>query len=492
MVAMTVDEPSTSTTPDLATAGPTTPGPSNPDLATAAHAAAPGLVAFDAPVVSPAERRELGRQRRTLTPRSSHGAWQPATDRPDPIEVLVESSRTRDQELLPLRYERMSASPFAFLRGSALVMAHDLASAPSSGIEVQLCGDAHLANFGVYASPERRMVFDLNDFDETSPGPFEWDVKRLAASIAVAAKENGLDRVGARRAVMAAVGSYRDWMERYSAMSYLEVWYAKLDASELIELLQPSQRRATLQRLQRATGKTHLKALSKLTTEVDGRRVIVDDPPIVQHIEGINTQQRLIDVFSQYRDSLPSDKRALFDRYRFVDFARKVVGVGSVGTRCWIGLFQGPNGGPLFLQVKEARPAAPQVALGRAGAEHEGQRVVAGQRLLQATSDIMLGWATDQHSPTGPIHYYVRQLWDAKGSVDLTVLRPNMFTVYGTFCGWALARGHARSSDSVAIAGYLGTSARFAEAIADFAEAYVDQTERDHAALVRSLPQLIG
>lgn len=455
-------------------------------------AAAPGLVAFDDPVMPPAERRTLGRQRRTVAPRSAHGAWEPATDRPDPIEVLVESSRTRDQELLPLRYQRMSASPFAFLRGSALVMAHDLATGPSSGIEVQLCGDAHLANFGVFASPERRMVFDLNDFDETSPGPFEWDVKRLGASIAVAAKENGLDRVGARRAVMEAVGSYRDWMERYATMSHLEVWYAKLDASELVELLQPSQRRATLQQLQRATGKTHLKAQSKLTTMVDGRRLIVDDPPIVEHVEGVDTQRRLIDVLGQYRDSLPSDKRALFDRYRFVDFARKVVGVGSVGTRCWIALFQGPNGGPLFLQVKEARPAAPQVALGRATTEHDGHRVVAGQRLLQATSDIMLGWATDEHSPTGPIHYYVRQLWDAKGSFDIAGLRPNMFTVYGTFCGWALARGHARSSDSVAIAGYLGTSARFAEAIADFAEAYVDQTERDHAALVRSLPQLIS
>jgi uncharacterized protein (DUF2252 family) len=453
---------------------------------------APGLVAFDAPVVPPTERRERGRQQRTVAPRSAHAAWEPAADRPDPVEILVESSRTRDQELLPLRYERMAASPFAFLRGSALVMAHDLATAPASGIEVQLCGDAHLANFGVYASPERRMVFDLNDFDETAPGPFEWDVKRLAASIAVAAKENGLDRVGARRAVTAAVGSYRDWMERYSTMSHLEVWYAKLDATELVELLQPSQRRATMQRLHRATGKTHLKALSKLTTEVDGRRRIVDDPPIVQHIDGVNTQQRLIDVLGQYRHSLSSDKQALFDRYRFVDFARKVVGVGSVGTRCWMALFQGPNGGPLFLQVKEARPAAPQVALGRPVVDHEGHRVVAGQRLLQATSDIMLGWATDQHSPTGPIDYYVRQLWDAKGSVDIAGLRPSMFTVYGTFCGWALARGHARSSDSVAIAGYLGSSARFAEAIADFADAYVEQTERDHAALVRSLPQLIG
>ncbi|MEX0846662.1 MAG: DUF2252 domain-containing protein [Ilumatobacteraceae bacterium] len=446
-----------------------------------------GLAAFDDPVMPPAERREAGRIRRTTSPRSAHAAWEPAADRADPVEVLVESSRTREQTLVPLRWERMAASPFAFLRGSALVMAHDLANSPSSGIEVQLCGDAHLANFGVFASPERRMVFDLNDFDETAPGPFEWDVKRLAASIAVAARENGLDRVGARRAVLECVGSYRDWMERYSAMTHLEVWYAKLDASELIELLGPSRRRATMLQLDRAANKNHLKALSKLTTVIDGRRRIVDDPPIVEHIATEHTQERLISVLSQYRDSLSCDRQTLFDRYRFVDFARKVVGVGSVGTRCWIGLFQGPNGGPLFLQVKEARPAASDVALGRPAAQHEGRRVVDGQRLLQATSDIMLGWATDGHLG---IDYYVRQLWDAKGSVDIAGMRPNMFTVYSTFCGWALARGHARSSDSVAISGYIGSSARFAEAIADFAEAYADQTELDHAALVRSLPQL--
>jgi uncharacterized protein (DUF2252 family) len=451
---------------------------------------APGLTAFDEPVVSPAERRALGRQRRAATPRSAHGGWDAPTGRRDPVEVLVESSATREQSLLPLRYERMAASPFAFLRGSALVMAHDLATTPSSGLEVQLCGDAHLANFGVFASPERRMMFDLNDFDETSPGPFEWDVKRLAASIAVAARENGLDAVGARRAVIAAVSSYRDWMERYSAMTHLEVWYARLDASELLELLGPSQRRVGQQRLRSIAGKNHLKALGKLTAlDADGRRMIVDDPPIIEHVSIDGVHEQLVGVLSQYRHSLPPDRQALFDRYRFVDFARKVVGVGSVGTRCWVALFQGPNGGPLFLQVKEARHASPQLALGTAAPAHHGKRVVDGQRLLQATSDILLGWATND---VAGIQYYVRQLWDAKGSVDIAGLRPNMFTIYGTFCGWALARGHARSSDSVAISGYLGTSDRFAEAIADFAEAYADQTERDHARLVESLPHLIG
>jgi uncharacterized protein (DUF2252 family) len=383
----------------------------------------------------------------------------------------------------------MVASPFAFLRGAALVMAHDLASTPQSGIEVQLCGDAHLLNFGVFNSPERRLMFDLNDFDETAPGPFEWDVKRLAASIVVAAREKGFDRVAARRAVLEAVGSYQDWMERYSAMTHLDVWYSRLEVNEMLELLTPSVRKLSTKRVDRMAAKNHLKALDKLTTVVDGRRRIVDDPPLVEHVAVDEVRRRLESVFRQYRTSLASDRRALFDHYRFVDFARKVVGVGSVGTRCWIGLFQGPNGGPLFLQVKEARGAAPDLALGRNSTLHAGRRVVQGQRLLQATSDVLLGWATDR--ATG-IEYYVRQLWDAKGSVDVATMSAVAFPVYAEWCGRALARGHARTGDSAKISGYLGSSARFAEAIADFAEAYADQTERDHAALRTSLIQLEG
>jgi uncharacterized protein (DUF2252 family) len=440
--------------------------------------------AFDAAIVAPAERRQVGRSVRSRVPRTAHAVWEAPADRRDPIETLAEQNRSRDPQLVPVRLERMAASPFAFLRGAALVMAHDLATTPSSGLHVQLCGDAHLLNFGVFNSPERRLVFDLNDFDETAPGPFEWDVKRLAASIVVAARAKGLDRVAARRAVIEAVSAYQDWMERYSAMTHLDVWYSRLEVAELLDLLDPSLRRSTTKRTDRAVAKNHLKALDKLTTMVDGRRRIVDDPPLVEHVTVERTQSRLESVFRQYRSSLASDRRALFDQYRFVDFARKVVGVGSVGTRCWIGLFQGPNGGPLFLQVKEARAAAPDLAVGRDSTLHAGRRVVEGQRLLQATPDVLLGWATDR--VTG-IQYYVRQLWDAKGSVDVETMSASGFPVYAGWCGWALARGHARTGDSSTISGYLGSSARFAEAVADFAEAYADQTERDHAALIASL-----
>jgi uncharacterized protein (DUF2252 family) len=442
------------------------------------------LTAFDAPVVSPDQRREAGKELRSATPRAAHAVWQPAADRPDPIAVLAESNATRDQDLVPLRFQRMAASPFAFLRGSALVMAHDLATTAVTGVDVQLCGDAHLANFGVFKSPDRRLVFDLNDFDETSPGPFEWDVKRLGASIAVATRENGFDDVGARRAVIAAVSSYADWMQRYSQLAHLDVWYARIDASELLELLDPTARKRSERGLERVANKNHLRALDKLTEVVDGRRQIVSDPPLVERISSPDLQRRLENVLTDYRASLSADRQVLFDRYRFVDFARKVVGVGSVGTRCWIALFQGPNGAPLFLQLKEARASSPQLALRQKSRLHNGQRVVEGQRQLQAASDVLLGWGTD--ADTG-IHYYVRQLWDAKGSVEVSKLRPAMFSAYAGFCGWALARAHARTSDSVTISGYMGTSDRFAEAIADFSEAYADQTVRDHALLVDAL-----
>ncbi|CAB4548643.1 MAG: DUF2252 domain-containing protein [Actinobacteria bacterium] len=447
----------------------------------------PTTTAFDAPVPTPDERKAAAKAIRKATPRSVHGTWEPATDRPDPVELLVEQNRTRVPELVPLRFGRMATSPFAFLRGSALVMSHDLAATPDAGIEVEVCGDAHLANFGIFASPERRLMFDLNDFDETALGPFEWDVKRLAASLVVAARANGFDRITARRAVLDAVAQYRDWMERYSAMTHLEVWYARIDVRELIEAraAAAAARRRLEAQLTRFEGKNHLKAFAKLTVEVDGRRRIVDDPPVVEHVVGEDVfVPRLEAVLAEYRLTLSADRRALFDRYRFVDFARKVVGVGSVGTRCWVALFQGPNGGPLFLQLKEANRSVVEQARGTELATHQGQRVVEGQRMLQATSDVLLGWGTDE--PTGH-HYYVRQLWDAKGSIDVTTLRPAGFGTYAGFCGWALARAHARTGDSVSIHGYLGNSERFGESIADFAEAYADQTERDHALLVTAI-----
>jgi uncharacterized protein (DUF2252 family) len=450
------------------------------------RSAEPALPAFDAPIPAPEERRLAGKAHRVAVPRSSHAAWEPGSDRPDPVEVLVESNRSRLQDLVPVRYARMSTSPFAFLRGSALVMAHDLAAAPSTGLEVQLCGDAHLANFGVFASPERRLMFDLNDFDESAPGSFEWDVKRLAASIAVAGRENGFDPVATRRAVLDAVGAYRDWMERYAAMTHLDVWYARIEVRDLIDSMQASQRKLLNRQITKATGKNHLRAFDKLTTVVDGRRRIVDDPPLLMHVEDHvpNLQQRLIQVFGDYRSTLSADRRALFDRYRFVDFARKVVGVGSVGTRCWIGLFQGPNGGPLFLQVKEAQQSVISITSGHSPAPHFGQRVVEGQRMLQAASDVLLGWSTDD---TTGHHYFVRQLWDSKWSLDLTRVGPFGFGLYAGHCGWALARAHARTGDSVGIHGYIGSSERFGEAIADWADAYADQTARDHAALVAAL-----
>ncbi len=447
---------------------------------------ASGIAAFDAPIPSPDDRRRGGKHQRIAVPRSSHAAWDPPADRRDPDEVLIESNRGRMKDLIPLRYARMSVSPFTFLRGSAQVMAFDLASGPSTDLEVRLCGDAHLTNFGAFASPERRLMFDLNDFDEASPGPFEWDVKRLAASIVVAGRDNGFDPSEIRRSVVRAVGAYRDWMQRYADMTHLEVWYARIEMQDLLDNMQASRRKDGERLLEKAQGKDHVKALNKLTSIVDGRRQILDDPPIVMRMRvGQHDQpDRVVQLVADYHASLSTDRRELLDRYRFVDFARKVVGVGSVGTRCWIALFQGPNGGPLFLQVKEARQSVISIARGTTPAAHFGQRVVEGQRMLQATSDVLLGWGTDA---VDGAQYYVRQLWDAKWSADVSTMGPSAFGLYAGHCGWALARAHARTGDSVAISGYIGTSDRFGEVIADWAAAYADQTERDHAALLEAI-----
>jgi uncharacterized protein (DUF2252 family) len=444
------------------------------------------LPAFDAPIPSPDERRLAGKQLRANVARSAHAVWDPPADRRDPIEVLIESNRGRVEDLIPLRYARMSVSPFTFLRGAAQVMAFDLASGPSTDLEVRLCGDAHLSNFGAFASPERRLMFDLNDFDEASPGPFEWDVKRLAASIEVAGRDNGFATSDTRRAVLEAVAAYRDWMKRYADMTHLEVWYARIEMRDLLDTMDAFRRKDEVRLLEKAHSKDHMKALNKLTSIVDGRRQILDDPPIVMRMRRGSGDQpdQVIRLVADYRSSLTADRRELLDRYRFVDFARKVVGVGSVGTRCWIALFQGPNGGPLFLQVKEARQSVISIARGTEPAAHFGQRVVEGQRMLQAASDVLLGWGTDEFDGA---HYYVRQLWDAKWSADVSTMEPSAFTQYAGHCGWALARAHARTGDSVTISGYIGTSDRFGEAIADWATAYADQTERDHAALVAAI-----
>ncbi|MFJ8055800.1 DUF2252 domain-containing protein [Streptomyces sp. NPDC096142] len=431
-------------------------------------------------MTSPADRAERGRAARKRVSRSAHAGWIPAVDRPDPVAVLERQGRDRLPELLPIRYGRMAASPFAFLRGSAAVMAADLASQPHTGLTVQLCGDAHLLNFGLYASPERTLLFDLNDFDETFPGPFEWDVKRLAASVAVAARENGHSDTKAHRAAREATAAYGTALRELARKGELAVWYERIDADSLLPLVRSARHRRRVEStLTRARRRTSLHAVGKLTETVDGRRRIVHDPPLLEPA-GAADMASLRKIFSDYRSTLSEERRLLLDRYRFVDAARKVVGVGSVGTRCFIVLLAGRDqDDPLFLQIKEARKSVLEEHLPNGPYVHPGHRVVAGQRLLQAASDIFLGWMT---GPQGRAFYW-RQLRDMKGSADVVGMGPAALTAYARLCGTALARAHARSGDRVAIAAYLGGTDTFERAVADFALAYAAQTTADHAAL---------
>ncbi|MET9731584.1 DUF2252 domain-containing protein [Streptomyces sp. NPDC006458] len=431
-------------------------------------------------MTTPAERTEQGRAARKRVPRTSHAEWLAPVDRPDPVGVLERQGRDRLTELLPVRYGRMAASPFAFLRGGAAVMAGDLATRPHSGLTVQLCGDAHLLNFGVFASPERALLFDLNDFDETFPGPFEWDVKRLAASVAVAARENGHSDDKARRAALESVAAYRTAIRRLSRLGELDVWYERIDADSLLPLLRSSRRRTRAEAsLTRARRRTSLHALGKLTEVVDGRRRIIQDPPLIEPA-GVSDTAAIRKIFSDYRSTLSEERRLLLDRYRFVDAARKVVGVGSVGMRCFIVLLSARDGDdPLFLQIKEARKSVLEEFLPSGPYLHPGHRVVAGQRLMQAAGDIFLGWMT---GPQGRAFYW-RQLRDMKGSADVAGMGPSDLVLYARLCGTALARAHARSGDRVAIAGYLGGADTFERAVADFALRYADQTLTDHASL---------
>ncbi|MGD1217804.1 MULTISPECIES: DUF2252 domain-containing protein [Streptomyces] len=428
----------------------------------------------------PADRAAGGKAARKRVPRSSHAGWIPAADRPDPVAVLERQGRDRLQELLPIRYGRMTASPFSFLRGSAAVMAADLAAHPHTGLMVQLCGDAHLLNFGVYASPERALVFDLNDFDETFPGPFEWDVKRLAASVAVAARENGHKEAEAHAAALTAAAEYRRAVRRLAEQGELAVWYARVDAAELLPLAPTARRRKRVESsLTRARRRTSLHALGKLTEIVDGRPRIVQDPPLLETV-GAPDMASLRKIFSDYRSTLSEERRLLLDRYRFVDAARKVVGVGSVGTRCFIVLLTGRDmTDPLFLQIKEAGRSVLEEHLPSGPYVHPGHRVVAGQRLLQAASDIFLGWMSGPQDRA----YYWRQLRDMKTSADVAGMSPAVLRIYAGLCGTTLARAHARSGDRIAIASYLGGSDAFDRAVADFALRYADRTVEDHAAL---------
>ncbi|MFJ3301895.1 DUF2252 domain-containing protein [Streptomyces sp. NPDC086549] len=431
-------------------------------------------------MTTPADRAQRGKAVRKRVPRSSHALWIPPVDRPDPVAVLQRQGRDRLPELLPVRYGRMAVSPFAFLRGAAAVMAADLAAQPNTGLTVQLCGDAHLLNFGVYASPERALLFDLNDFDETFPGPFEWDIKRLAASVAVAGRESGFADAKVRGAVLAAVAAYRTTMLRLAGLGELAVWYERIEAESLLSLVRTARRRGRVESsLTRARRRTSLQALGKLTETVEGQPRIIQDPPLLEPA-GAPDMASLRKIFSDYRSTLTEDRRALLDRYRFVDAARKVVGVGSVGTRCFIVLLVGRDStDPLFLQIKEATRSVLEEHLPSGPFVHPGHRVVAGQRLLQAASDIFLGWMT---GPQGRAYYW-RQLRDMKGSADIAGMTAAGLFEYAAMCGATLARAHARSGDRIAICAYLGTTDTFDRAIADFAVSYADQSVADHAVL---------
>jgi uncharacterized protein (DUF2252 family) len=443
------------------------------------------------------ERAAAGKAARSEVRRSSHGRWEPSGGRADPVAILERQARSRVPELVPIRYGRMSASPFAFFRGAAAVMAADLATTPVSGLRVQACGDAHLSNFGAFAAPDRRLVFDLNDFDESLPGPWEWDVKRLAASFAIAGRENGFKRRERGAAVVEAARSYRDAMRVFASQGNLEVWYARLGVESVIGELEaePKLTRQVRKGVAKAQAKDSTRALEKLTHVVDGELRILADPPLIVPAEELmatdetrDLEQVLLQVLDSYRASLPEDRRHLLDGYRFRHMARKVVGVGSVGTRAWIVLHTGADDAdPLFLQAKEAEASVLEPYAGASRYENHGQRVVEGQRLMQAASDIFLGWCPAVGLDGRKRDFYVRQLWDWKRSVEVERLTPHGLQLYARMCGWTLARAHARSGDRIAIAAYLGAGDAFDNAIAEFSEGYADQSERDHAALVAAI-----
>ncbi len=445
-----------------------------------------------APHLSVRERAARGKEERTEVGRSVHGEWSAPSGRRDPVELLEEQAASRVPELVPIRYGRMLVSPFTFYRGAAYLMAADLAGSQRTGLRVQLCGDAHLSNFGAFAAPDRRLVFDINDFDETLPGPFEWDLKRLVGSFAVAGRDLGFARGERRDVNLAVTRSYREAMRALASMKTLDLWYSRVDAEALMAQFQSTasaKRRKLMEKnLAKTRAKDSLRAFSKLTTVVDGEPRIVGDPPLIVPVEdlaeGRDIEEFARDVNRGYRRTLQGDRKRLLERFRYAHAARKVVGVGSVGTRAWIMLMLGrDNDDPLFLQLKEAQPSVLEPFIGKSQYPNHGQRVVEGQRLMQAASDIMLGW----HRVTGiddvKRDFYFRQLWDEKGSVIIEGMKPKELAAYAEICGRTLARAHARSGDSVTISAYLGKSDVMDGALADFAELYADQNELDYAAL---------
>jgi uncharacterized protein (DUF2252 family) len=457
------------------------------------------LPAADQRGLSVAERAQRGKLARRAAPRSSHAAFVPSATREDPVEVLERQASTRLPDLVPVRYGRMLVSPFTFYRGAALIMAADLAPTPRSGLTVQCCGDAHLSNFGMFASPERNLVFDLNDFDETLPGPWEWDVKRLAASMLIAAINNGYAVSDQERAVFQTVQAYRNAMRQFAGMNNLDVWYAHMNTDRTVQeyrsQLKPGMARRTDKALAKARTRDSMAAFSKLTQEVDGQPRIVDQSPLIIPISQLAPLERdelydgLRRLLGGYRDTLESHRRILLDKFELADVARKVVGVGSVGTRAWIALMVGRDGqDPLFLQVKEAEASVLEKFVAASEFSTHGERVVQGQRLMQAASDILLGWFRFEEGIDGRVHdYYVRQLKDWKGSAEIEQMVPDGLAMYGRLCGWTLARAHARSGDPIAIAAYLGAGTTFDRAIMKFAGAYAEQNDRDYRTLAAAV-----
>jgi uncharacterized protein (DUF2252 family) len=463
------------------------------------------------------QRRKRGKEARQQVPPSGHAGWKPAADRPDPVALLEEQDATREPDLVPVRHGRMMVSPFTFYRGAAKIMAADLKATPRAGLMVQLCGDAHLSNFGLFASPERILLFDLNDFDETLTGPFEYDVKRMSASFTIAARNNGFSKSEAHEATLASVNAYRTSMAEFAEMTTMDVWYARLTEEELMEAIRTFAQTEELDAPKKAAKKDakqakreekgarriaakartrdSLQALSELGELVDGRYRIVSQPPIIVPARDIDPasygltadqlQHALHEQFRAYRATLQPDRRHLLERFELIDVARKVVGVGSVGTRAFIALLQGRDQqDPLFLQVKEATPSVLEDHLPMSRYKQPGERVVQGQRMMQAASDIYLGWTKGLQENR---YFYWRQLRDMKGSADVEELRPSALAFYAHQCGWTLARAHARSGDPVAIAKYLGKGDGFDQSVTDFSERYADQNERDFKAFIEAI-----
>jgi uncharacterized protein (DUF2252 family) len=436
--------------------------------------------------LSKTERRKRGKALREKCPRTSQAEWKPRSKSQDIIKLLEESDVDRIPGLISVKYQRMAVSPFTFFRGAAIIQARDLANAPVSGITLQACGDCHLANFGGFASPERVLVFDINDFDETFPGPWEWDIKRLGASLILAARDRSFSKTVASQAARAAAASYRERMSEFAEMKVLDTWYARVSIDALEEYFRkdPDILVRLSQKQKQARSRTSETVIPKLTGVVNGRRMIKDNPPVIYHFQEYaeDVERGHAKFIEQYKKSLQADKQQLFERYRLEDSAIKVVGVGSVGTRCFLALLLADQDDPLFLQVKEARRSVLESPRGKSRYEHQGLRVVEGQRVMQGASDIFLGWASSKNHD-----YYLRQFRDMKVSAEVETFRPSTLVAYATVCGWALARAHAKAGDSAMIAGYLGSTDQFDTALAKYAEEYADQAERDFEAFQKAI-----